>query len=37
VSAGVVVLVLDRHGVLYSVLDIRLGNTVLEGRRMDLH
>jgi hypothetical protein len=37
IQAGVVVLILDRHGVLYSVVDIRLGNTVLDRRRMDLH
>src|ERR1700760_3384447 len=37
IEAGVVVLIVDRHRVLNSMLDVLLSHAMLERRRVDLH
>jgi hypothetical protein len=37
IQASVFVLVLNRHGMFYSVFDVVIGNAVLARRRVDLH
>ncbi|HEV7944106.1 MAG TPA: hypothetical protein VGP17_15055 [Solirubrobacteraceae bacterium] len=37
IQASVFVLILDRHGVFYSVFDVCIGDAVLARRGMDLH
>ena len=37
IELGVVVLILDRHGMCCGVLDVRIGDPMLTRRRMDIH